>query len=174
MIGADFIIHGTMQIGRVQVIDPKFPGFGKLGASFELHEEWYSLTDFSPDLHVLLLQDTAAMRDPYAGAENWPPTGWNAPYQRPPYPSTWARMHGKGRVFYTSLAHREENWKDPKFQELLFGGIAWAVGNVDADVTPNIAKVAPQAHVLPPVSMPVVGDPDQQRQYAEMLKKGKK
>jgi len=171
MIGAEFIIHGTMQIGRVEVIDAKFPGFSRLGTSFELHEEWYSLTDFSPDLHVLLLQDTTSMRDPYAGTRDWPPAGWNTPYQRPPYPSTWARMHGRGRVFYTSLAHREENWQNPLFLDLLFGGIAWAVGNVDADVTPNLATVAPQAHVLPPVSAPVVGDPEQLRQYMKMMKK---
>jgi uncharacterized protein len=171
MLGAEFIIHGSQQIGPVAVPDPKFPGFGQLGASFELHDEWYSLTDFSPDLHVLLLQDTANMKDPYAGTENWPPAGWNTPYQRPSYPSTWARMHGNGRVFYTSLAHREENWRNPKFQQLLFGGIAWAVRNVDADVTPNIAKVAPQANVLPPVSAPVVGDPETMRIVEEMRKK---
>ncbi len=66
-------------------------------------------------------------------------------YQRPPYPATWARMHGKGRVFYTSMGHREDVWTNPIFQQIALGGIAWAMRNVDADVTPNIATVTPHA-----------------------------
>ena len=159
MIGGELIIHGTQLIGRVIVTDPKFPGFAKRGGSFELLEEWYSMVNFAPDLHVLLVQDTAAMRDPFAGTKDWPPAGWDTPYQRPPYPSTWARMHGKGRVFYTSMGHREDNWLNPVFQEILLGGIAWAVRNIDADVTPNLARVASRANELPPVSGPVGGLP---------------
>ncbi len=159
MIGGELIIHGTQLVGKVNVIDPKFPGFAKRGGSFELLEEWYSMVNFAPDLHVLLVQDTAAMRDPFAGTKDWPPVGWDTPYQRPPYPSTWARLHGKGRVFYTSMGHREDNWLNPLFQEILLGGIAWAVRNVDADVTPNLAKVAPGANQFPPVSGPVGGLP---------------
>jgi hypothetical protein len=35
------------------------------------------------------------------------------------------------------------------FQSVLTGGISWAVGRVDADVTPNLDQAAPQANVLP-------------------------
>jgi hypothetical protein len=66
-------------------------------------------------------------------------------YQRPPYPATWARLHGKGRVFYTSMGHREDVWTNSIFQQIILGGIAWALRNVDADVTPNIATVTPHA-----------------------------
>ena len=159
MIGGELLVHGTQQIGRVIVADPKFPGFANRGASFELMEEWYSMTNFAPDMHVLLVQDTTAMRDQYANGKDWPPAGWDTPYKRPPYPSTWARMHGKGRVFYTSMGHREDNWLTPLYQDILLGGIEWAVGRIDADVTPNLAKVAPRAHELPPVSGPVAGLP---------------
>ena len=75
-------------------------------------------------------------------------------YQRPAYPATWARMYGQGRVFYTSMGHREDVWTNPMFQDILFGGIAWAVHNVDADVTPNIEQVAPGAWKLPPIPPP--------------------
>jgi type 1 glutamine amidotransferase len=159
MIGGELIVHGTQQVGRMIVTDSKFPGFARLGASFELLEEWYSMVNFAPDLHVLLVQDTAAMKDPFAGTKDWPPVGWDTPYRRPPYPSTWARMHGKGRVFYTAMGHREDNWLNPVFQEILLGGIAWAVRNVEADIAPNLAKFAPRAGVLPPVSGPVGGLP---------------
>ena len=90
MIGAEFIIHSVQQKATMRVVDNKFPGFEELGEHFELMEEWYSLTDFSKDLHVLLVQETKGM------------TG--IPYQRPPYPATWARKHEKGRVFYTRWA----------------------------------------------------------------------
>ena len=33
-------------------------------ADFGPNEEWYSLKDLAPDLHVLLVQDTATMTGP--------------------------------------------------------------------------------------------------------------
>jgi hypothetical protein len=48
------------------------------------------------------------------------------------------------------MGHREDIWTNPVFQQVLLGGMNWALGNVDADVTPNIGKVTPQAGVLPP------------------------
>jgi uncharacterized protein len=134
MIGAEFLTHASQQKATMKVVDPKFPGMAGLGKGFELTEEWYAFHKFAPDLHVILVQETAGMHD--------------APYQRPPYPATWARMQGKGRVFYTSLGHREDVWTNPKFQQVLLGGISWALRDVDADVTPNIAQVTPRANAL--------------------------
>lgn len=145
MLGAEFIVHGVQQKTAATVVDPKFPGFAGAGKALDWMEEWYSFADFSPDLHVLLLTETSGMQGP--------------PYQRPPYPSTWAHLYGQGRVFYTGLGHREDVWLNPIFQDLLFGGIAWAVRDVDADVTPNIDQVAPGHAQLPPVSAPVSGTP---------------
>ena len=136
MLGAEFIVHGAQQVAKVHVVDPKFPGMAQ--EDFSVNEEWYSLGDFSPDLHVLLVQETGDMK--------------GSPYQRPPYPSTWARMHGKGRVFYTNLGHREDVWTNQLYQQILFGGIAWAVKNVNASVTPNIKTAAPDCMTLPPKS----------------------
>jgi type 1 glutamine amidotransferase len=167
MLGGELIVHGTQQLARVSVIDPKFPGLAARGDGFELQDEWYSLADFSPDLHVLLLQDTAHMRDLNANGTTWPPAGWDTPYKRPPYPSTWARMHGTGRVFYTSIGHREDTWLNPVFLDLLFGGLAWAVHDAEADVTPNLAQVAPGAYQLPPVSGPVAGLPKDKKAELE-------
>lgn len=140
MIGGEFIIHGAQQASKMQVVDPGFPGFKGYGQGFELKDEWYSLKDFARNLHVLLVQGTDGMK--------------GEPYQRPPYPSTWARMHGQGRVFYTSMGHREDVWTNPMFQEILFGGIAWAVRNVDAKVTPNLKQAAPGCDEFPPESKP--------------------
>jgi type 1 glutamine amidotransferase len=131
MIGAEFVIHGAQQKAMMKVTSPKFPGMEGLGDSFTLFEEWYSLYKFAKDLHVLLVQETKGM------------TG--EPYQRPPYPATWARMQGKGRVFYTSMGHNEI-WHQKIFRQVLMGGLAWALHDADADVTPNIAEVTPDAN----------------------------
>jgi type 1 glutamine amidotransferase len=136
MLGGEFIAHDKQQKAKLRVVDTKFPGLQNAGAEIELTEEWYSLKEFPDNLHVLLVMETEGM------------TG--TPYQRPPYPSTWARNFGKGRVFYTAMGHREDVWTNPLFQEILFGGIAWAVRNVNADVTPNIETVTPRCGELPP------------------------
>lgn len=136
MLGAEFIKHGSQQPGQLICADSKFPGCGNFPADFAPTEEWYSLKNFPKDVHVILVQDTAKMHDNM--------------YQRPNYPETWARMEGKGRVFYSSMGHREDVWTNPVFQGVLAGGINWAVRNVDADVTPNIEKLTPQANTMPP------------------------
>ncbi|NOY41073.1 MAG: ThuA domain-containing protein [Planctomycetes bacterium] len=134
MIGGEFIAHRAQQEATMRVSSPNFPGMEGFGDSFRLMEEWYALKNFNEDLHVILTQETAGMRGDC--------------YQRPPYPSTWARMHGKGRVFFTAMGHRENVWVEPPFQPIVLGGLAWVLGRVDANVTPNIDKVTPDARQL--------------------------
>jgi type 1 glutamine amidotransferase len=139
--GADCLGHGTQQAARIQVVSPHFPGVERLGDSFSLMEEWFSLIRFAPDLHVILVQDCAGM-------DTTAPDDRRC-YDRPAFPATWARMHDKGRVFYTSLGHREDVWSSPIFQQILRGGLSWDLGRVDADITPNIDQVAPHANRYP-------------------------
>lgn len=134
MVGGEFIVHGRQQKAKMRVIDPSFPGAKGL-TDFELQEEWYALKNFAPDLHVILAEDNEGME--------------GAMYQRPSFPATWARKHHKGRVFYTSMGHREDVWQNSIFQKLLLGGLAWAVGNVEADISPNLQKATPEASQLP-------------------------
>ncbi len=138
MIGGEFVIHGDQQAATLEVVDPRFPGladgFGK-SSSFKLKDEWYSLKNFAEDMHVVLLQKTEGMQ--------------GKDYQRPDYPSTWARKHGDGRVFYTNMGHREDVWTNPDYQALLLGALAWSTGQVDADLTPNLKQVAPGYAKLP-------------------------
>lgn len=70
-------------------------------------------------------------------------------YDRPPYPATWARRQSEGRVFYTSMGHREDVWASSIFQAIVVGALQWITGQVDADVTPNIQTVTPEAAKLP-------------------------
>jgi uncharacterized protein len=135
MIGGEFIRHGRQQDAVMRVVDSKFPGLSKAGEKYKLFEEWYSLKNFAKDMHVILVQETAGMVD--------------KDYERPPYPATWARKQEKGRVFYTSMGHREDVWTNPIFQSIVVGGLQWITGQVEADITPNIESVTPDAFKLP-------------------------
>jgi uncharacterized protein len=143
MLGGEFILHGStprLQTANVIVNDPKFPGLEGVTSPFSFTEEWYSLKDFQPDLHVILTLDTQGMK--------------GEPYQRPSYPMTWARMDGKGRVFYTAMGDRPENWSIPFFLNVLAGGIRWASGDVKASLDRNLTQASPGYAVIPPKNPP--------------------
>ncbi len=130
MIGGQFAGHGAQQVATIDVVDPGYPGASGFGTgSFKINDEWYTQKYWADDLHVILVQNTEGMTGDL--------------YQRPSFPETWARMQGKGRVFYTSMGHREDVWENPKYQGLLLGALGWATGQVEADVTPNVSKVTP-------------------------------
>jgi uncharacterized protein len=127
MLGGTFDQHpwGTTQ-GTVIVTDPQFPGLGKLGSSFDIKDEFYQAKEFSPDKsRVLLRLDTTKLDNSRGGVQA-------ADY---PYALAWAKMYGKGRVFYSSFAHAPSSWDDTRIQDMYLGAIKWALGLVDADVT---------------------------------------
>ena len=138
MLGGEFILHGKQQKAWARVVDPKFPGMDGYGAErVERMGEWYSLKDFMPDLHVLMVLDTNGMD--------------GAPYARGPYPVTWARAHGRGRVFFSALGHREEEWAAPDaMPTMVLGALRWAFGDAKASIPPNLKDVAPLAAQVPP------------------------
>ncbi|HEY4301832.1 MAG TPA: ThuA domain-containing protein [Candidatus Didemnitutus sp.] len=138
MLGGEFIMHDEQQVSKAKVIDPSFPGCADLGGAIEVKEEWYTLKNFADDMHVLLVLDTSEMKGP--------------DYQRPSYPVAWARPYGKGRVWFDAMGHREDVWDNPKFQDMLVGGIEWAGGRVQANIQPNLAQVAPDASKLQAMS----------------------
>jgi uncharacterized protein len=143
MLGGEFIVHGNeprLQDANLIVNDPKFPGLEGVASPVSFNEEWYSLKDFMTDMHVILTLDTHGMKGEC--------------YQRTPYPVTWARMHGRGRVFYTAMGDRPENWKNEFFLNLLTGGILWAMGNVTAQVDANLKQAAPGYAEIPPPQPP--------------------
>ena len=145
MIGGEFAGHGTQQKSKIRVTSPDFPGAKACGTDlFEIEDEWYTQMNWADDLHVILAQVTEGMKT----------GGIDYLYSRPDFPETWARMHGKGRVFYTSMGHREDVWANPMYQGLLLGALGWATGRVEADVAPNVSKVTPGYKEQPTLSKP--------------------
>lgn len=49
----------------------------------------------------------------------------------------WAKMYGKGRVFYSTLGHTNESWDDPDVQTMYFEAIRWALGMTEGSTTPH-------------------------------------
>ncbi len=136
MLGGEFMRHGPQQPATLLVVDRQFPGCEGLKGAIDLRDEWYTFKDFAPDMHVILALQTKGME--------------GIDYRRAPFPYSWARMQGKGRVFFTGLAHREDVWSSPLFQDLILGGIGWAARNIDADITPNLQSATPGYHELQP------------------------
>jgi type 1 glutamine amidotransferase len=140
MLGGEFIRHGAQQSAAVTVNDHSFLGTANFPKRFEMKEEWYALKNFSPDIHVIMTMDTSTMAN----------SGRDIVYKRPEYPVTWARMHEKGRVFYTALGHRSDVWTSPMYQDLLGNAILWAGKKKEGiKLIKNLSNAAPNAHQLP-------------------------
>lgn len=141
MLGGEFIIHGQakdprLQTANIVISDPNFPGLQGVHSPVSFMEEWYSMKDFAPDLHVICTLDTSTMN--------------GLAYKRAPYPVVWARMEGRGKVFYTALGDRPENWQNPFLLNVLAGGIRWTIGDAKASVPPNLKTAAPGYAEIPP------------------------
>lgn len=49
----------------------------------------------------------------------------------------WVQEYGKGRTFYTALGHRDEVWKDERFQKHLLGGLRFLLRLEDGVTSPS-------------------------------------
>jgi uncharacterized protein len=129
MIGGYFDQHpwGTFN-APIIVEDPAFPGMQAWPQAFELRDEIYQLKNYSRDkLRVLMRLDP----------DKLDLTNKNVHRADHDFAVAWAKMYGKGRVFYSTLGHPPENWDRPDFQKMYFEAIRWAMGLVDADATPR-------------------------------------
>lgn len=133
-LGGEFLAHGKQQEATNRVINPKFPGYENIGVSFTIHEEWYALKDFNPDIHCLTVMESNKLNGPM--------------YKRPDFPTSWARSEGKGRVYYNAMGHREDVWTSDLFKNMVIGAVKWTTGELDAEIPPNLNEVAPGAMKL--------------------------
>ena len=132
MIGGYFDEHpwGTFE-APILVEDPAFPGMAQWPRAFTLKDEIYQIKNFSRENRAR--PDAAGSGQ----AESEQPKVHRTDKD---FAVTWAKMYGKGRVYYTTLGHVDENWDEPRFQKMITEAIRWALGLVDADVTPRPAQ----------------------------------
>lgn len=106
----------------IKVHDPDFIACRPFVEHRTFQEEIYQFKNFDPErVRVLMSLDMQA-------------TELKKPYH---VPIAWCREHGDGRVFYTSLGHRDDMWASEPFQQHLLGAIEWLLEPRPADATPN-------------------------------------
>jgi hypothetical protein len=131
MIGGYFDEHpwGTFD-APIIVEDPNFPGMQQWPQSFVFKDEIYQEKNFSREkCRVLMRLDPSKL-------DLANPRVHRADHD---FAVTWAKMYGKGRVYYSTLGHREESWDRPEVQKMYTEAIKWSMKLVDADVTPRPA-----------------------------------
>ena len=112
MVGAEFKSHGLQTTVECLVQDPDNPACQGLALRWTVHDEIFLLNGFDRNTaHVLLALD----KEPTTKAPGY-------------FPISWCKNFGQGRVFVTSLGHREDLWKSKDYQKHILGGILWALG----------------------------------------------
>ncbi len=124
MIGGEFKAHGAQVSVDAINQDKECPACRHLPGTWGVFDEIYQFKNFDrTKVHGLLTLD-------------------KHPNDKTPgdYPISWCKEYGKGRVFYTSLGHREDVWdptwpdrKNPPavaeaYQKHILEGIKWALG----------------------------------------------
>lgn len=121
MIGGEFLSHGP-QVGVVCINqDLEHPATRHLGPEYPIFDEIYVLKNFHREkVHGLLTLD-------------------KEPNKLIPgdYPIAWSKQIGRGKLFYTSLGHREDVWLSANYQQHIMGGIKWALGLENGDAKPQ-------------------------------------
>jgi uncharacterized protein len=130
LIGARYDGHpwGGTNVGTVINEDPSFPATKHFPPTFQLRDEFYQAKDGGRDKFRVLLRLDISSMPPHPELRNRD------------YPLAWAKMYGKGRVFYSSLGHASETWDNRDVRQMYFEAIKWALGFTDADVTPRPAR----------------------------------
>lgn len=137
MLQGTFDGHGAQVPADLVAADTAHPANAGIGAAWDIPQE---------EMYLIRNHDRTKLR-----------TLWflrhhpNDPQTKGHFPVSWCRNAGKGRVFYTSLGHREDLWSDDpalkdrknpveisrKYQAHILGGIKWALGLVEGSATPN-------------------------------------
>ena len=137
MLQGTFAGHGAQVPADLIAADKAHPANANIGDQWALKQE---------EMYLIKNHDRAKARELWF-LKHHP----NKPEEAGFFPVAWCREEGKGRVFYTSLGHREDLWSDDpalkdrknpvetskQYQQHILGGIKWALGLEKGDATPN-------------------------------------
>ena len=110
LIGGRFVNHpGNVRTASCHP-QSDHPAVTRLPEPFMTTDEIYVMSDLHPDNQVILTCE--AFQDPRR------------------LPIAWHRSEGQGRIFYTALGHREEDWTptSPYLRDHALPGILWSLG----------------------------------------------
>ncbi len=129
MVGGYFDHHPWNQFDAPVIVEDRtFPATRHLPPTFTVHDEIYQFKDYSRDRVRVLMRLDASKID--LGRKNVNRTDKD-------FAVSWVRRYGKGRVFYSTLGHREEVWDRRDIQQMWLEGIKWAMGLSEGDATPR-------------------------------------
>jgi type 1 glutamine amidotransferase len=133
MVGGYFDEHPWGQVHcKIKVEDRNFSATAHFPEEFPFYDEIYQLkAPYSRDkVRVLMSLDPTSvdLTNPKVHRTD------------KDFAITWIKDYGKGRVFSSSLGHRDEVWDNPDFQKMWIEGIKWALRLTDGTVAPPAAK----------------------------------
>ena len=137
MLQGEFETHGAQVPADLVAADTQHPANAGIGATWNLKQE---------EMYIIKRQDPAKVHTLWF-LKHHP----NKPDDAGHFPVSWCRQAGTGRVFYTSLGHREDLWDDSpelkdrknsvelskQYQAHILGGIRWALGLAQGSAEPN-------------------------------------
>jgi hypothetical protein len=129
MIGGWFNEHpwGTFQAPIINE-GGNFPATAHFPQSSVKRDEIYQAKEWSRDkVNVLLRLDETKLNynNPRVHREDHD------------FAVAWSKMYGKGHVFYSTLGHTNEAWKDPDIYKMYFEAIKWTMGMTEGSTTPH-------------------------------------
>ncbi|MEN9469513.1 MAG: hypothetical protein RL630_1246 [Verrucomicrobiota bacterium] len=137
MLCGTFDGHGPQVPATLHAGDKDHPANGNIGDIWTLSQE---------EMYLIKNQNRNEVRSVWF-MRHHP----NKPEEKGFFPVAWVRGLGDGRIFYTTLGHREDLWStDPalkdrinpvetsnQFRSHLLGGIRWALGLAAGSSEPN-------------------------------------
>ena len=137
MLGGEFDGHGAPVPADLVAGDTAHPANAGLGKAWNIAQE---------EMYRIKRQDRAKVRALWFMQHDAQKVE-----EKMFFPVAWCKMAGKGRVFYTTLGHREDLWSDApemkdrknsvemskQFQAHILGGIKWALGLAAGSAEPN-------------------------------------
>ena len=117
VIGAQFVVHSSIQPGDIHVEDPKSPLTKGLPTLWHRSEEWYSFAENprgKPGYHILLTVDEKTYNPGRATMGQ-------------DHPLAWWHCVGKGHAFYSALGHAASMYSEKSVIQLYSNAMAWAL-----------------------------------------------
>ena len=113
--------------------DAAFPAVKHLRPEFVKKDEIYQAKSWSRDkVNVLLRLDESKLK--YGDKR--------IKRDDRDFAVAWAKMYGKGRVFYSTLGHTNESWSDPDVTTMYAEAIKWALGLTDGSTESHPRRAA--------------------------------
>ena len=132
MVGGYFNQHPWGVFDAPMVVeDPNFPGMQGFPHEFTFRDEIYQPKNYSREkCHVIISMDASKLdlSNPRVSEERRADKDFAV---------AWAKMYGKGRVYYNTIGHREESWDRKDVQTMYLEAVKWVLGLSNPDVTPK-------------------------------------